>query len=515
MDNRTFLIGIDVSTTACKVVVWDQAGGVANTARAPLLVEMAKSGWHEQPAESWWRALCQALRKALRGIDPGRLAGLAIAHQRETFVPVDEQGRPLRNGILWMDERAGSLLPELAETLRLTAFHRITGKPLSGNLTLAKIAWLRRYEPEIFQHTRYYLEVHAYLVYCLTGKFATGWGCADPTGLFDIVKNCWAEEILQKMGLRPDQFPPAFPAGTHLGELSRGAARATGLPEGMPVFAGLGDGQAGGLGANICQNGTAYLTLGTSVVSGTFSNRYLVDPAFRTMVGGIPNTYLLETVLLGGTYTIDWLMHTILGKKGASLTRQRQVFEAELDRVPPGSAGLLLVPYWNSAMNPYWDASASGVILGLRGSHTPIQLYRAILEGIGFELRLEIEGVETALRHPIESLVVMGGGARSAGWCQIIADITGKPAVRLATEEAAALGAGILVAAGSGLYTDIAQAAQAMSRRSPEGFLPNPERCQYYQQVYTDVYRSIYPALRQPMARLAELIQGKFLSTPS
>lgn len=509
MDDCNFSIGIDVSTTACKIIIWDPLGRVVQTGRAGLAVVMPQTGWHEQPAESWWRALCRALRQALRGIEPGRLAGLAIAHQRETFVALDELGRPLRNGILWMDERAGGLLPELAKTLGAEAFHRTTGKPLSGNLTVSKIAWLREYEPEVFQKTRYYLEVHAYLVYRLTGQFATGWGCADPTGLFDMTHQDWAKENLLKLGLRPDQFPPVFPAGARLGEVSPAAARVTGLPAGLPVYAGLGDGQAGGMGANICQPGTAYLTLGTSVISGTFSNRYLVNPAFRTMTGGILHTYLLETVLLGGTYTLDWLFKSILGKSGTALARQRQAFEAELDQVPPGSSGLLLVPYWNSAMNPYWDASASGVIFGLRGNHTPVQLYRAILEGIGFELRLQLESVEAALGQPIDSLVVMGGGARSAGWCQIIADITGKPVVRLETEEAAALGAGILVAAGSGLYAGIAQAAQAMSRRSPDGFDPNSKRSAYYQVLYEDVYRLIYPALRQSMARLAELIQAE------
>ncbi len=404
-----------------------------------------------------------------------------------------------------MDERAGGLLPDLSEMLGAEAFHQVTGKPLSGNLTIAKIAWLRENEPEVFQKTRYYLEVHAYLVYRLTGQFATGWGCADPTGLFDISRQGWAEGNLLKLGLHPDQFPPAFPPGGRLGEVSRNAARVTGLPVGLPIYAGLGDGQAGGVGANICQPGTAYLTLGTSVISGTYSNRYLVNPAFRTMNGGIPGTYLLETVLLGGTYTLDWLLKTILGKSGTALARQRQAFEAQLGTVAPGSSGLMLVPYWNSAMNPYWDASASGVIFGLRGSHAPLQLYRAILEGIGFELRLQLESVEAALGQPIDSLVVMGGGARSAGWCQVIADITRKPVVRLETEEAAALGAGILAAAGSGLYESIAQAAQAMSRRSSVRFEPNLKRSRFYQVLYEDVYRQIYPALRQPMARLAEL----------
>lgn len=505
MDDRNIFIGIDVSTTACKAFAWDMEGRALTSARAPLRVEMPRVGWHEQSAESWWRALCRTLRQVTRGIAPHRFAGLAMAHQRETFVPLDERGQPLRKGIVWMDERAGGLLPELEAKLGADGFHWATGKPLSGNLTIAKIAWLKQYEPDVFRKARSYPEVHAYLVYRLCGRLATGWGCADPTGLFDMNRGDWSAAALQVLGLRPDQFPPAYPPGARLGEINRAAARATGLPEGLPIFAGLGDGQAGGVGANICRPGSAYLTLGTSVISGTFSNRYLVDRAFRTMSGGIAGTYLLETVLLGGAYTLEWLLKTILGKTGAAVSRQRQLFENHLDQVPPGSRGLMLVPYWNTAMNPYWDAAASGVILGLRGGHTPLEIYRAILEGIGFELRLQLESVESVLQQPVESLVLMGGGARSAQWCQMISDITAKPAVLLETDEAAALGAGILAAAGSGNFPGVLQAAQAMSRRASQSFEPHPARSSRYHHLYEDVYREIYPALRRSMARLAEL----------
>jgi xylulokinase len=315
----------------------------------------------------------------------------------------------------------------------------------------------------------------------------------------------WSQEILAHLGLQPGQLPPAFPPAAPLGQVSRAAARASGLPAGLPVFAGLGDGQAGGVGANICRPGTAYLTLGTSVISGAFSDRYLVDNAFRTMTGGAPGAYLLETVLLGGTYTLDWLLRTVLRKEGAALARQRQEFEARLEEVPPGSQGLVLLPYWNSAMNPYWDAAASGLLIGLRGSHTALHLYRAILEGIAFELRLQLEFVEKALRRPIETLVLMGGGARSPQWCQIVADVTGKPASGLETEEAAALGAGILAAAGSGLYSSVTEAAQVMSRPGPRSFEPGPESYRRYSDLFEGVYRGLYPALRQSMARLDEL----------
>ncbi len=504
-DNSSLLIGVDASTTACKAVIWDLAGNSISIGRSALTISMPRPGWHEQPAESWWTALTRALRQALRGIDPNRLAGLAIAHQRETFVPVDEKGEPLRPGIVWMDERAAGNLPELEQSLGREHFHHLTGKPLSANLTATKIAWLREHEPELFARTAHYLDVHAYLVRRLTGENHTGWGSADPTGLFDMANHCWSKEILTALGLKDEQMPQAFPPASPVGRVTRFASRRTGLPEGLPVIAGLGDGQAGGVGANICQPGTAYLTLGTSVISGSFSERFVVNPAFRTMYGGVPGSCLLETVLLGGTYTLDWLMKTFLGKSGAAAARLREKMEGALDWIPAGSEGLLLVPYWNTVMNPYWDASASGIVVGWRGIHRPEHLYRAILEGIALELRLHFYGVEQALGIPLNRIIAMGGGSRSDRWLQIIADVTGKPVYRTTAGETTALGAAILAAAGTWLYPSVGMAAQAMAHWQPEAFQPEPALQRFYTDMYEKVYHGLYPALRMPLNSLAGL----------
>jgi xylulokinase len=486
-------------------VVYDLEGHVLSMGRAGQPLRMPHPGWHEQPAEVWWRAMVRALRQALVGVDTARLAGLAIAHQRETFVPVDRAGRPLRAGILWMDERAASGLADLEKKVGRGAFHALTGKPLSANLTLAKIAWLQTHEPEVCRQTAFYLDVQAYLVQRLTGAAHTSWGSADPTGMFDMAGRGWAAGLLEAVGSTPDQMPPASPPGALLGHLTHQAARECGLPAGLAVFAGLGDGQAGGVGVNICRPGAAYLALGTSVITGSYSGQYVTHSAFRTMFGGVPGSYLLETVLLGGLYTQNWLMTTFFGKRGAAALRLRIQLEAELDQIPAGSAGLMLVPYWNSVMNPYWDATASGIVVGWRGIHRPVHLYRAILEGIAYELRLHLEGVEQALGIPLEQVVAVGGGARSEHWCQIVADVTGKPVYHAAVPEAAALGAAVLAAAGAGLYPSVSAAAQAMAAWLPGALAPRPEQHQFYSDLYHQVYRGLYPALRESLNHLETL----------
>ena len=486
-------------------MVWDCHGNAIARGYSSLSLLIPQPTWHEQPAESWWRATVQAIRQAVSQIDPGQLRDVCIAHQRETFVPVDERCQALTNGIVWMDERARELLPGLEQAFGPENFHRLTGKRLSVNLTIAKIAWLKEFQPDIFAQTYKYLDVHSFLVHRLTGFYRTGWGCADPTGMFDMQNNCWAETILQQVGIRLDQLPEVYPPGTIVGTVTPSAAQACGLPAGLPVAAGIGDGQASGLGVNITSPGEAYLSLGTSVVSGTHSDQYVFNPAFRTMTSGIPGAYLLETVLLGGGYTLAWFMEKIAGQPGQDIAQLQDLYDQAASAVSPGSAGLVVVPYWNGVLGPYWDPAASGIIVGWRGIHQLPQLYRAILEGLAFEQHLGTLGVEKALGKSVQRYIAIGGGAQSNLWCQIIADITNKPVFRASSTEAAALGAGILAATAAGWYADAHQAAQEMTHILPQPTEPDASRHNFYNHLFEEVYRPLFPALQLYLDRLTAL----------
>ena len=501
----SLVLGLDCSTSACKAVVWDCRGNAMARGHSPLALIIPQPTWHEQPAESWWTAMVLAIRQAVSQIDGKRLRALCIAHQRETFVPVDEQGQVLTNGIVWMDERARELLPGLEQVFGQENFHRLTGKRLSVNLTVAKIAWLKEYQPDIFARTCKFLDVHSFLVHRLTGLYRTGWGCADPTGMFDMQNSCWAESILRQVGIRLDQLPEVYPPGTVVGTITPSVAEACGLPAGLPVVAGIGDGQASGLGVNITSPGEAYLSLGTSVISGTYSDQYVYNPACRTMTGGIPGTYLLETVLLGGAYTLTWFMEKIAAQPGQNAAQLQDFYDRAASAVPPGSAGLIVVPYWNGVLAPYWDPAASGIIVGWRGVHQLAHLYRAILEGLAFEQQLATQGVEKALGQPVQRYIAMGGGAQSNLWCQIIADITNKPVFRATSTEAAALGAGILAATAAGCYPDARQAAQEMTHILPEPTEPEASRHDFYKRLFEEVYQPLFPALQVYLDRLASL----------
>lgn len=493
------VIGLDAGTSAFKAIAVDQRGQQIAEGRSALDLISPAIDLFEQRAEDWWQAACISLREITGQVDPRRIAGLAIAHQRESFVLVDRAGSPLRNAILWMDERSRPYLDSIRQQIDPAQFHQRTGKPLTGNLLPGKLAWLHEHEPLILDNAYRLLDTHAYLIFHLTGEWATSTGSADPLGLFDMQHQDWDAAVLTALGIRPNLLPRLCPPGKVIGHLNPAAALLTGLPEGLPVISGLGDGQAAALGTGIVQPGHASLSLGTSVISGTYAPTYQTAPAFRTMTGGHPDSFILETVILGGAHTLKWLTADFLTDKSPELLEREAAF------LPPGSDGLLLVPYWDSAMNPYWDTSASGITVGWRAAHRPAHFYRAILEGIAFELRLQFDGVEGSLGREIKLVTASGGGTNSPLWLQILADVLGKPISRSTVREAACLGACILAASGSGLNPDAAAAARKMITSPGDSYQPSPAASVQYSRLYNQVYRNLYPALREPLQRLSDL----------
>jgi xylulokinase len=306
-----------------------------------------------------------------------------------------------------------------------------------------------------------------------------------------------------------DQFVELVEPGAVIGHLHRAGAEATGLPKGLPVIAGAGDGQCAGLGANATGQGRAYLNMGTAVVSGVISQDYLCDRAFRTLYAPIAGSYFVEHVLRGGVFTVGWFMERFASELRNPLLQQtpEQILEAAAARVPPGSLGLMLVPYWNNVMNPYWDPAATGITIGWTGAHGREHFYRAILEGIAYEQRLVGDAQMQALGERFREYVSMGGGSKSNLWCQIMADVTGVAVVRSNTTEATSLGASILAATAVGWYESVYAAAAAMTSVA-ERFEPNPEVQALYDRLYRDIYQPLFPTLQPLLDRLTERTHG-------
>lgn len=500
---RDLVLAVDCSTTASKAVVWDMQGHAISMGRSGFSHAVPHPGWGEQDPTDWWSATLEAIAKACSQIDISRLAALSITHQRETFVCLDESGHALRPAMLWLDTRA----TEEVENFGTDAVHRTTGKPPNTATSWYKLLWLRAHEPRILESTARVADVHSYLVNRLTGEWATSWGSVDPLGVLDLESFALDAGLVDQLGLTKDQFPTVHAPGAILGELKRDVADLLGLPPGLPVVAGLGDGQAAGLGVGITKPGEAYLNLGTGMVSGTFSADYKTDRAFRTMTGGVPGTYLIETFFGGGTYNVTWFTENFSGignqPFGLNLSPER-ILEAAAADLPAGSEGLLALPYLAGVLTPYWDSNARGVLFGLNPRHGKAHMYRAILEGLAFEQRLSTTGAEAVMGAATEKFRLMGGGTQSALWCQIVADVLERPVEIAGEAEATCLGAGMLAAAGVGLFDSVAEAADAMSGGG-RLYQPNPEQTVKYDRLF-EVYKEIYPALRGQFEHLKDVM---------
>ena len=271
------------------------------------------------------------------------------------------------------------------------------------------------------------------------------------------------------------------------------------LPEGLPIVVGAGDGQSAGLGCNVTKPGRAYLNLGTGTVSGVHAENYNYAMAYRTMGGAIPGTYIFETFIGGGTQNIVWFVEQLSGLEIGTAEHALQAAAAE---IPIGANGLLCLPYWTGAMTPYWDGHARGAFVGLSGLHGKPHMYRSILEGIALEQRLLVEGVEAATGTPIDTIVLLGGGARSPVWSQIMADVLGREIMLAREQESTALGAGIHAAAAVGFYKDIQTAAEAMTGIELT-YAPNANAHHIYSRIF-EAYRSLYPNLKSTFRLIAE-----------
>lgn len=507
MTNK-LVLSVDCSTTAVKVIAWNAAGQPVAEGRAAYPLHQPQPDWYEQDANDWWRGLCQSLRDCLAQLDPRNVDALCITNQRETVVPVDRAGKPLRNAITWLDERCRAEVAQLSEIFGWDAFHQLTGKPPSVNVVPPKFLWLAQHEPGLLEKTHMFLDTHAFLIYRLIGEFRTSLPSADPQGLVDMERRAWATELFGELGVADRQFPQLVEPGTMIGTVTASAAAATGLIEGLPVVAGTGDGQSAGLGANAVGEGRVYLNLGTAVVSGALSQHYKADRAFRTMMAPISGAYYFEHVLKGGVFTVNWFVERFGMDLQNGERSVEELLEAEAAQVPPGALGLMLVPYWSSVMNPYWDPLASGITIGWNGAHGRGHFYRALLEGIAFEQRLVGDKKMDVLEHPIKEYVTMGGGSRSPLWCQIMADITGVPVTRTTSTEATSLGAAILAATASGWYSTIYSAAESMTADA-ETFDPIPQNQAVYEPLYEEVYQHLYPTLQKYANRLTELTHAE------
>lgn len=500
--DRDLVIGIDSSTSATKAIAWTRTGVPAAEGRQSIPLHNPQPGWFEQDPEDWWGSTKVALNQLTAKIDASRVAALAISNQRETFGLFTEDGRALRPGTTWLDERARPQVARFAESFGASRVHDITGKPSDVLPCLYRMLWFAEHEPEIFKRTARMADVHGFLVHRLTSRWATSTASADPMGVLDMRAQSWSQEILRFADVDVRQLPELFRPGEVIGEVSAAAAAATGLKPGTPVIAGGGDGQCAGAGAGITAPGRAYINMGTAVVSGSYGAAYVADTSFRTETAVADGGYIFEVCVRTGTFLVDWMARELFGIDAAGQAGVMNALEAEAAHSPIGAGGVVVLPYWLGCMNPHWDSYARGVIAGLSGSTKRGDVYRALLEGIALDVAEATGRVAAATRVPIDSLVAIGGGSDSDRWLQIMADAMARPVQRSATREASSLGAAMAAARGAGWFASFSEASAAMTPPPVRTFEPDAKAAARYRDLRA-IHADLWPALASWNARLA------------
>lgn len=496
----TYFLGIDSSTTGVKALVIDSAGNVVGTATTEIPYSTPKPLWSEQDPAVWWSGAINSIQVVLNetGLTGHDIAAVGLTGQMHGLTLLDEAGNVLRPAILWNDQRTGAECDDIRAALGKTNLIKITGNDALTGFTAPKILWVRKNEPEVFAKTRHILLPKDYVRYKLTGDFAVD--KADGAGmlLFDLSKRDWSVEVLEKLGVPAEWLPQTYEGPAVTGHISAAGAEATGLKAGTPVMGGGGDQAAQAVGVGAVKAGIIALTLGTSGVVFASTDSPFVEPEGRlhAFCHSVPGRWHLMGVMLSAAGSLRWYRDTLAaGVDFDSLL-------APANDIPPGSEGLLFLPYLTGERTPHPDPLARGAFVGLTVRHTQAHFSRAVIEGVAFGLRDSFELMKSAGLAAINQVRASGGGVKSSLWRQILADVLNAELVTVNTTEGAAYGAALLAGVGAGAWPDVDTACEACIKVTGST-QPQPETAARYEGLYAQ-YRQLYPALKEISHNLSD-----------
>lgn len=485
-----YWLGIDVGTGGTRALLVNQRGAVQSTFTAAHEdMRMEQPLWAEQDPDDWWRAAQVAVRGALAGggVSGRDVKGIGLSGQMHGLVLLDSAHSVIRPALIWCDQRSQPQVDAINELVGPKQVLRYIANPVLTGFTLPKLLWVRDHQPELFERVVKVLLPKDYVRFQLTGEFASDVSDASGTALFDVVHRSWSYELVDRLGLDRGILPRVFESSDVTGTVSSAAAAATGLVEGTPVIAGAGDQAASAVGNGIVEPGIVSCTIGTSGVVFAYMQSPAYDAAGRvhTFCHAVRDAWHVMGVTQGAGLSLQWFRNNLApGADYDALT-------AEAATAPAGSQGLFWLPYLMGERTPHLDASARGGWIGLTARHTRADLIRSLLEGVSYSLKDCLDIVEQ-LGVRVESVRLSGGGAKSAFWRQMLADVFEKRAVSLETQEGSAYGAALLAMVGTGEYGSVPEVCKAVIREvDSESPQPGPSR------VYGHGHRSyqmLYPA---------------------
>jgi xylulokinase len=461
------LLGIDVSTTASKAVLLSDRGAVVGVASTPHSISTPRPLWSEQDPEMWWDAVRSSIREVVAAAGPGRagdIVAIGLTGQMHGLVVLDKRNEVLRPAILWDDQRSAEECGEIRDRITFDELVRLTGNDAYPGFTLPKLLWVRNHEPDTFAKVARVLLPKDYIRYKLSGEFATDKAGAGGTLMLDLARREWSPEITTAFDIPADWLPETFEGTSVTSTLHDDIARETGLPRGLVIVGGGGDQAAQAVGVGAIDAGVVSVSLGTSGVVFAGSSEPLYDPkgAAHAFPHAVPGRWHMMGVMLSAAGSLRWYHDNFAPDIGYD------ELIAEAETVSPGCDGLYFMPYLSGERTPHADPLVRGAFVGLTHVHRRAHAARAVLEGVAYGLR---DNLDLLLRAGVDRpdvIRVSGGGARSGAWLQIVSDVMGVPLVTVESSEGAAVGAAMLAGVGVGVWPDAQSAAQACVRLDAE-----------------------------------------------
>ena len=485
-----YVIGCDVGSQSLKGVLVDNAGEIVGQASAPYELHYPHSGWADQDPDDWLRALREVVARLLKeqGIVAGEVGTLGLASQVDGVVAVGSEGKHLRPAIIWMDRRAEAQREALGQQIPPERIFEVTGLNLDSTHVAPKILWLRDEEPEVYEDATSFLLPGSYVVFRLTGEGVVDYSNASSTMLYDVRKKGWSEEMLAAAGLDKDLLGRVTAAEEVAGTVTQRAAREVGLEASTKVVIGCGDEHGACLGAGLVTSDLICDITGTAEPVAVAAPEPVFDDTglVETHAHADRRLWLIENPGFVSGGSVRWYADNIARASGY------EEMTPEAEKVPPGSEGLIFLPCLSGAMTPTWNGNARGVFFGLSMKHGQAHLNRSVFEGCAYGLRDIVERFE-ALGLGNQEVRVVGGGAKSALWCQIKADVTGRVLRTLDNPEATATGAAMLAGVAEGTYASLDDAAERLVEFGAT-YEPRAEMKDVYDESYA-LYRKLYASL--------------------
>lgn len=511
-----YLLGIDVGSTSMKALVYDIEGNVISQGSHPtesIANDPDHPNWQVYLPDHIWDGISAAIRDAVSQIGPkNRIRAAAVTGLGADAVPLNEKGEPVYPFINWICTRTTPQYERWLENVGLERTFEITGwQPFIWSTAL-RFLWLKENEPEIARRVHQWLIVEDFVNFKLTGKYSTDYTDSSPTLLFDQRSLSWSDEMLKICGLEKDLFPTPQASGSFLGVVTPEAAEKTGLPAGTPIYQGGHDYLVGALAAGAITPGMFLDVTGTWELVIT----PVTDPVWTPEIRNLGLT--VEAHSAPGMYTI-WgggtaasMLEWYKDQYGTEAKRQAEagkgnvwsyLMEGALSS-PPGANGVFFLPHFNGTACPNLDPKSLGAFLGLNDTTRKEDMIRAVIEGLNYASLDMLKALELGAGIKAEKIIAIGGGTRNELWMQNKADISGRPVQTLVVKESTALGAAMLAGVGSGVYKDLAEAVQHVSKPG-KLFEPNARLVPLYAELF-EIYRDIYPVL----SRLNNRIYDRF-----